>query len=129
MPKREIIRCIKRVLAHEFYPTRVMTDHRARIAADDVGWPAPTERIMEATLRDVLTYRGVNGQMESFWARMQVELLNRKRWNTRLELANAIFEYPENFHNWQRRHSSLGMLSPIEYELRHAGDTARDQAS
>lgn len=36
-----------------------------------------------------------NGQMESFWARMQVELLNRKRWNTRLELANAIFEYLE----------------------------------
>jgi putative transposase len=70
-----------------------------------------------------------NGQMESFWARMQVELLNRKRWNTRLELANAIFEYLEIFHNRQRRHSSLGMLSPIEYELRHAGDTARDQAS
>ena len=51
-----------------------------------------------------------NGQMESFWARMQVELLNRKRWNTRLELANAIFEYLEIFHNRQRRHSSLGML-------------------
>jgi transposase InsO family protein len=49
-----------------------------------------------------------NGQMESFWARMQVELLNRKRWNTRLELANAIFEYLEIFHNRQRRHSSLG---------------------
>ncbi len=31
-----------------------------------------------------------NGQMESLWARMQVELLNRKRWNTRLELANAM---------------------------------------
>ena len=70
-----------------------------------------------------------NGQMESFWARMQVELLNRKRWNTRLELANAIFEYLEIFHNRQRRHSSLGMLSPIEYELRHADNVARDQAS
>jgi putative transposase len=70
-----------------------------------------------------------NGQMESFWARMQVELLNRRRWNTRLELANAIFEYLEIFHNRQRRHSSLGMLSPIEYELRHADNTARDQAS
>ncbi len=35
----------------------------------------------------------------------------------RLELANAIFEYLEMFHNRQRRHSSLGMLSPIEYEL------------
>ena len=62
--------------------------------------------------------------MESFWARMQVELLNRKRWNTRLELANAIFEYLEIFHNRQRRHSSLGMLSPIEYELRHADNIA-----
>ena len=70
-----------------------------------------------------------NGQMESFWARMQVELLNRKRWHTRLELANAIFEYLEIFHNRQRRHSSLGMLSPIEYEHRHTDNTARDQAS
>lgn len=35
-----------------------------------------------------------NGQMESFWARMQVELLNRKRWNTRLELANASLRVP-----------------------------------
>ena len=70
-----------------------------------------------------------NGQMESFWARMQVELLNRKRWNTRLELANAMFEYLEIFHNRQRRHSSLGMLSPIEFERRHANNPARDQAS
>ena len=70
-----------------------------------------------------------NGQMESFWARMQVELLNRKRWNTRLELANAIFEYLEIFHNRQRRHSSIGMLSPIEYERRHADNPARNQAS
>lgn len=70
-----------------------------------------------------------NGQMESFWARMQVELLNRKRWNTRLELVNAIFDYLEIFHNRQRRHSSLGMLSPIEYERRHADNPARDQAN
>jgi putative transposase len=69
------------------------------------------------------------GQMESFWARMQVEPLNRKRWSTRLQLANTIFEYLEIFHNRRRRHSSLGMLSPIEYERRHAGNAARDQAS
>jgi transposase InsO family protein len=69
-----------------------------------------------------------NGMMESFWARMQVELLNRRRWRTRLELANAIFEYLEIFHNRQRRHSSLGMLTPIEYERRHQ-PTARAQAS
>ena len=70
-----------------------------------------------------------NGLMESFWARMQVELLNRRRWRTRIELANAMFEYLEIFHNRQRRHSSLEMLTPIEYELRHANIIARDQAS
>ena len=67
--------------------------------------------------------------IESFWARMQVELLNRQRWRTRLELANAIFEYLEIFHNRQRRHSSLDMLTPVEFELRHATTIARDQAS
>jgi transposase InsO family protein len=61
-----------------------------------------------------------NAMMESFWGRMQTELLDRRRWRPRLELANAIFEYLEIFHNRQRRHSSLGMLTPIEYERLHA---------
>ncbi len=61
-----------------------------------------------------------NAMIESFWSRMQVELLDRQRWRTRVELANAIFEYLEVFHNRQRRHSSLGMVSPVEYEMRHA---------
>ena len=47
---------------------------------------------------------------------MQVELLNRRRWNTRLELANAIFEYLEIWHNRRRRNSQLGWLTPIEFE-------------
>lgn len=57
--------------------------------------------------------------IESFWGRMQTELLNRKRWETRIELANAMFEYLEIFHNRQRRHSALGMLTPIEFENVH----------
>jgi transposase InsO family protein len=60
-----------------------------------------------------------NAVVESFWSRMQVELLDRKRWSTRLELANAIFEYLEIFHNRRRRHSSLSMLTPVEFEARH----------
>jgi putative transposase len=50
---------------------------------------------------------------------MQVELLNRRRWRTRVELANAIFEHLEVFHNRRRRHSSLRMLTPIEFEKMH----------
>ena len=60
-----------------------------------------------------------NAVIESFWARMQVELLDRQRWSTRVELANAIFEYLEIFHNRKRRHSALGMRTPIEFEKMH----------
>ena len=59
-----------------------------------------------------------NAVIESFWGRVQTELLNRRRWRTRIELANALFEYLEIFHNRQRRHSSLGMLTPIDFETR-----------
>jgi transposase InsO family protein len=41
---------------------------------------------------------------------------NRQRWNTRVELANAIFEYIEAFHNRRRRHSALDWQTPIEFE-------------
>jgi len=58
-----------------------------------------------------------NAVIEAFWARMQVELLDTRRWKTRIELANAIFEYLEIFHNRRRRHSSLGMRTPIEFEM------------
>lgn len=60
--------------------------------------------------------------MESFWSSMQIERLKRKRWNTRLELANAIFEYIEIFHNRQRRHSALGYRTPREYETLEIND-------
>jgi transposase InsO family protein len=59
-----------------------------------------------------------NAMIESFWSRMQVELLDRQPWRTRVELANAIFEYLEIFHNRRRRHSALGMLTPVEFEAR-----------
>lgn len=48
---------------------------------------------------------------------MQNELLDRKKWKTRLELTNAIFDYIEVFYNRQRRHSSLDFVSPVEFEL------------
>jgi transposase InsO family protein len=65
-----------------------------------------------------------NAMIESFWSRMQVELLDRHRWRTRMELANAIFEYLEIWHNRRRRHSSLGMLTPIEFETRTSAPVA-----
>lgn len=61
---------------------------------------------------------------ESIRSRRQVELLDRQRWRTRIELANAIFENLESWHNRQRRHTSLGMLTPVEFKTRHQQTTA-----
>jgi transposase InsO family protein len=47
---------------------------------------------------------------------MQTELLDRQRWRTRVELANAIFEYIEGIYNRRRRHSALDWLSPLQFE-------------
>ncbi|MBQ0893683.1 integrase core domain-containing protein [Micromonospora sp. U56] len=60
-----------------------------------------------------------NSMVESFFGSMQLELLDRQAWATRQELANAIFEYFEAWYNPRRRHSSLGNLSPIDYERHH----------
>jgi putative transposase len=65
-----------------------------------------------------------NGMIESFWSRMQVELLDTRRWRTRVEPTNAVFEYLETWHNRRRRHSALGMLTPDEFETRHLNITA-----
>jgi transposase InsO family protein len=67
---------------------------------------------------------GENAMVESFWGRMQVELLNRKKWKTRIELATAIGDYIELFHNTTRRHSALNMLTPTEYEDHYQSTTA-----
>ena len=60
-----------------------------------------------------------NSMMESFWGTMQLELLDSRTWKTRAELAGAIFEWIECWYNPKRRHSSIGMLSPIDYEAAH----------
>jgi len=67
-----------------------------------------------------------NALMESFFGSMQIELLDRRPWRTRSELANAIFEWIEAFYNPVRRHSSLGNHSPLQFEQQHhnAAETA-----
>lgn len=66
-----------------------------------------------------------NSLVESFWGTMQLELLDSKTWKTRTELATAIFEWIECWYNPLRRHSSIGMLSPADFEAAH---TPPDQA-
>ena len=57
-----------------------------------------------------------NAMMESFFSTLQRELLDRKSWTTRKELASAIFEWIEAWYNPRRRHTSIDYLSPVDYE-------------
>lgn len=57
-----------------------------------------------------------NALAESFFATLQTELLDRHTWPTRRQLRIAVFDYLEGFYNPRRRHSSLGYLSPANYE-------------
>jgi putative transposase len=60
-----------------------------------------------------------NAMTESFWNAMQMEFLGQASWQARNQLGSAIFEWMECWYNPHRRHSSLGMLSPAEYERRY----------
>lgn len=71
------------------------------------------------TLTDSFASAYDNALMESFFGSMQIELLDRRAWTTRAELANAMFEWIEAFYNPRRRHSALGYRSPIEFETLH----------
>ena len=61
-----------------------------------------------------------NAMAESFFASLQTELLDRKTWRSRDELRTAIFYWIEVTYNRRRRHSTLGMLTPAEFETQYA---------
>ncbi len=57
-----------------------------------------------------------NALMESFFGTVKEECVERQNYKTRAEAKTSVFEYLEVFYNRQRRHSSLGYVSPITYE-------------
>jgi transposase InsO family protein len=62
-----------------------------------------------------------NAMCESFFATLECELIDRRRFRTHSEARIAVFQFIEGFYNPSRRHSALGYLSPIEYERKHDG--------
>jgi putative transposase len=62
-----------------------------------------------------------NALIESFWSTLQRELLDRRSWTSRTELASAIFEWIEAWYNPRRRHTSIGNVSPAAFEALHTG--------
>jgi transposase InsO family protein len=67
-----------------------------------------------------------NAVAESFFATLKKELIRRRSWPSRRELIGEVFEYIEAFYNPIRRHSTLGYLSPVDFET---GTLSADGAS
>jgi transposase InsO family protein len=57
-----------------------------------------------------------NATMEAFWSTLKQELIYRRKFKTRAEARLAIFDFIEVFYNRTRTHSSLGYLSPVDFE-------------
>ena len=61
-----------------------------------------------------------NAMCESFFATLECELLDRKRFRTQAEARMAVFDFIEGWYNPHRRHSGLAYASPVEYERQQA---------
>ncbi len=59
-----------------------------------------------------------NAAMESFFSSLKTERTARRTYRTRDEARADVFNYIERFYNPARRHSTLGYLSPVEFENR-----------
>lgn len=60
-----------------------------------------------------------NAMCESFFATLECELLDRRRFQTQIEARMAVFDFLEGWYNLHRRHSALDYLSPADFEKRH----------
>ena len=61
-----------------------------------------------------------NAVAESFFATLKTELVHDARWKTRDEARAAVFHYIEVFYNRRRLHSTIGYVSPVDFELMNA---------
>ena len=87
-----------------------------------------SRRLREAGVAPSMGSRGDaydNALAESFWSTLDRELLYGKVFLTRAAARMALFEYIEGWFNSHRRHSSLGMISPAEFERRWRAQLAQ----
>lgn len=65
-----------------------------------------------------------NALAESFFATLKTEFYYRRAWPTHHAAKLAVGAWIEDRYNRRRRHSSIGQISPVDYEMRHCNQTA-----
>ncbi len=106
--KRQGITATNKLITH--------TDRGSQYAAHDYIEKLEAYAITPSMSRKGNCYD--NAFIESFFRTLKVELINRRKFQTRQEAKTAIFEFIEVWYNRQRLHSSLDYMTPEEYELK-----------
>ena len=70
-----------------------------------------------------------NAMSESFWSTLKTEFYDRKKWATRDEARKAVARWIEIVYNRRRRHSAIGMISPVDFEARIADQDDKKKAA
>lgn len=94
------------------------SDRGSQYACDDYRRALCNHGMIASMSRRACCYD--NAAMESFWHTLKVELIHRRHFQTRAEARQVIFEFIEVFYNRLRRHSSIGYVSPMEFERQHS---------
>ena len=97
------------------------SDHGSQYTAIEFG-----KRCRKAGVRPSMGTVGDaydNAMAESFFATLECELLDRRKFRNPAEAEPAVFEFIEGWYNPHRRHSSLGQMSPVDYERRSLSAT------
>ena len=117
MKARIAVNALEMAVAHRGRPTGV-------IVHSDRGSQFRSRRFLKALKRHGLTGSmgrvgacGDNAAMESFFALLQKNVLDRRSWSTREELRLAIVSWIEGKYHRKRRQRRLGKLTPVEFEL------------
>ncbi len=92
------------------------SDRGSQYASEDYRNALDAHGLIASMSRRACCYD--NAAMESFWHTLKNELTHRHHYQTRAEAQQSIFTYIEVFYNRVRRHSTIGYLSPVDFENR-----------
>ena len=97
---------------------RAAAPFRSRQLVHERGVPAVDGRARGDVQLEPLRKRLDDAAMESFFASLKVERVARKIYRTRDQATADVFDYIERFYSPRRRHSTIGYLSPMQFEQR-----------
>jgi len=108
-------------------PAKVVfhTDRGTQYASEQITTFAAKHGITRS-----MGYTGIcwdNAMAESFFATLKTEFYYRRVWPTRAGAKRAVGAWIEDRYNRRRRHSSIGQISPVAFEMQHCNQTAADQ--